>query len=147
MIKFARMIQLINAGAVATKMMSDTMENADKVGMPSVDIPAMLGSKANYEIDPPEGSNKWTTGALAHYALGSVFFPLAYETVYKKVSLCPKTIKPLTWGLLLWAGGAFVFMPLIGKERFKRKSILTTYLAGHIVYGAAFGALSKEKTN
>lgn len=145
MIKLARIIQLINAGAAATKMMSDTMEYADKVGMPSVDIPAVLGSKTNHEIDPPEGSNKWTTGALMHYALGSVIFPLAYETVYKKVSLCPKTIKPLTWGLLLWAGGAFVFMPIIGKDRFKKKSILTTYLAGHIVYGATFGALSKEK--
>ncbi len=145
MITFARMFQLFNAGAVATKMMSDTMENADKIGLDSVDIPAVLGSKANYEIDPPEGSKKWTTGALVHYALGSIVFPLAYESLYKKVSLCPKTIKPLTWGLLLWAGGAFIFMPLIGKERFKKKSILTTYLAGHIVYGAMFGALSKEK--
>lgn len=145
MITFARMFQLFNAGAVATKMMSDIMENADKVGLDSVDIPAVLGSKANHEIDPPEGSKKWTTGAMAHYALGSIVFPLAYETLYKRVSLCPKTIKPLTWGLLLWAGGAFVFMPLIGKERFKKKSILTTYLAGHIVYGAMFGALSKEK--
>jgi hypothetical protein len=143
--KIARVIQLVNAGAVATKMMSDTMENADKVGMPAVDIPAVLGSKANHEVDPPEGSKKWTTGAMVHYALGSVVFPLAYEAVYKHVSLCPKSIKPLSWGLLLWAGGAFVFMPMIGKDRFKKQSILTTYLAGHIVYGATFGALSKEK--
>lgn len=143
--KIARIIQLVNAGAVATKMMSDTMENADKIGMPAVDIPAVLGSKVNYEINTPDGSKKWTTGALAHYALGAVVFPLAYETLYKKVSLCPKTIKPLSWGLLLWAGGAFVFMPMIGKDRFKKKSILTTYLAGHIVYGATFGALAKEK--
>lgn len=89
MITFARMIQLFNTGAVATKMMSDTMENADKIGLDSV--------------------------------------------------------KPITWGMILWAGGAFVFMPMIGKERFKKNSILSTYLAGHIVYGAVFGALAKEK--
>jgi len=144
MIKLARMIQLFNAGAVATKMMSDTMESAEKVGLPAVDIPGVLGSKANNEIDPPEGSKKWTSGAIVHYALGSVVFPLAYEMLYKKVSLCPKTIKPLSWSLLLWAGGAYIFMPMIGKDRFKKKSILTTYLAGHIIYGATFGALSTK---
>lgn len=141
-----RIIQLCNAGAVATRVMSDTMENADKVGLPSVDIPAVLGSKANNETDLPQKSSKWSAGALAHYFLGTVIFPLAYEGLYKKIALCPDKVKPMSWALLLWATGAYVFMPMIGKDRFKKKSILTTYLAGHILYGATFGALAGKES-
>ncbi len=66
--KIARVIQLVSAGAVATKMMSDTMENADRIGMPAVDIANVLGSKANRE------------GYLAgHIVCGATFGALSKE--------------------------------------------------------------------
>lgn len=132
----------IVSGLLATRLMTDVMLLLPKINMPEVDIPGVLGSKVNNDIQPPDETPKWQFGLFAHYLLGGFVFPLAYEMLFKNWVPGNTFVKSNLWGLSLWALSETVVMPSLGKgHQFHRKSKASSYLLGHFVYGSVFGVL------
>lgn len=137
---------LVLSGLIATKVMTDIMLDLPKAQLPEVDIPAVLGSKVNDEVPPPDHSAKWEGGLAVHYALGALVFPFAYELAFKRLLPGNALIKGTLWGVLLWSFSETVVMPTLGKARFfHRPAVAGSYLIGHLFYGAIFGALSRSR--
>ncbi len=65
----------ILAGFVATVGMGVLTYAAPMMGMPKMDVAAMLGSMASQGMAAP-GSGAWWMGMLAHVINGTIIFPL-----------------------------------------------------------------------
>ena len=67
----------ILAGFVATVGMSVLMYAAPMMGMPKMDVAAMLGSMVSQGMPAP-ASGAWRIGMIAHFINGMIIFPLIY---------------------------------------------------------------------
>ena len=67
----------IGAGFVATLVMTMMMYMAPMMGMPKMDIAAMLGSMFTSGM-PQTLSGPWWTGMIIHFINGTVIFPTIY---------------------------------------------------------------------
>ena len=92
----------ILAGFVATLAMTMMMYAVPMMGMPKMDIAAMLGSMFSGGQMPEPMSGTWWTGMIIHFINGTIIFALIYA--YLLYSLLPGSgwAKGLIWGLLLW---------------------------------------------
>lgn len=135
------------SGAMATRVMTDTMSLAPRAGLSKVDIASILGSLFNDGKCAKPGTPAWRAGMAIHYMLGSLVFPAAYGLVFKRVLPGSPMMKSLQWACLLWGAGQFVVMPVLRKFGYFKEApdAMGTYLAGHIVYGSLFGAGSGSK--
>jgi uncharacterized membrane protein YagU involved in acid resistance len=134
------------AGFVATLVMTMMMYLAPLLGMPKMDIAAMLGSMFAGAMPAPM-SGTWWLGMLIHFVNGTVIFPLVYVHVLYAFLPGPPWAKGLAWGLVLWLLAQAVVMPLMGMGFFSGNapqpmmSVLGSFL-GHAVYGVLLGVLA-----
>jgi len=119
------------AGTVAITLLM--YEGAPMMGLPKMDIAAMLGQILG----------GWTPGMMMHFVNGVAIFPLIYAySLFSKLPGAP-TLKGLTFGVVLWAMAQLIVMPMMGAGIFGLKMggmmAAIASLAGHIVYGALLG--------
>lgn len=119
------------AGTVAITMLM--YEGAPMMGLPKMDIAAMLGQMLG----------GWTQGMVMHVVNGVIIFPLLYAfLLFARLPGTP-AVKGITWGVILWAMAQLMVMPMMGAGIFGLKvgGIMTVIasLMGHIVYGALLG--------
>jgi uncharacterized protein DUF6789 len=119
------------AGTLAITMLM--YEGAPMMGLPKMDIAAMLGQILG----------GWTPGMMMHLVNGVVIFPLLYAYLFFPRFPGAAVVKGITWGVVLWAMAQVVVMPVMGAGLFglKMGGIMTVIasLMGHIVYGALLG--------
>ena len=135
------------AGFVATLVMTMMMYAAPLMGMPKMDIAAMLGSLLNGGQMPAPMSGPWWMGMVLHFINGVVLFPLIYAYLLYGVLPGSNWVKGMLWGVILWFVAQVMVMPLMGMGVFSSgapqpvMSVLGS-LMGHLVYGALLGALA-----
>lgn len=133
----------MGAGFIATLVMTMMMYGAPMLGMPKMDIAAMLGSMLGGGM-PATGSGAWWMGMTLHFINGTIIFPLIYAYVlYSRLPGAP-WLKGATWGIILWAIAQAVVMPMMGMGFFSSGApqplmAVTGSLMGHLVYGAILG--------
>ncbi len=106
------------------------------MGQP-MDVAAMLGSMLG---------NSWAMGMAMHFVNGTIIFPLIYAFLLFQFLPGSPWLKGLTWGVILWLLAQIVVMPMMGGGLFSSQmgGIMAAIgsLLGHIVYGAALGAIA-----
>ena len=74
---------------------------APMIGMPKMDVAAMLGSMLSPGMPAP-ASGAWWVGMMMHFINGTIISPLIYAYSLYSLSGAP-WVKGATWGLILWA--------------------------------------------
>ena len=123
-------------GFVATSVMTMLMYGGPAMGMPKMDIAAMLGSMLG----------GWWMGMIMHFINGTVIFPLIYAYVLFGVLPGQPWLKGVQWGLILWFLAQTVVMPMMGMGFFSSGApapvaAVLGSLMGHFIYGALLGGI------
>lgn len=139
----------ILAGLVATVAMTAVMYTAPMMGMPRMDIAAMLGSLLS-QGPPAAGSGPWWLGMMMHLIAGVVIFPLIYACVLHPVLPGAPWLKGTVWGLILWLLAQVMVMPMMGVGFFSSRTpgammAVIGGLIGHIIYGVLLGAIARDR--
>lgn len=136
----------ILAGFVATLAMTMIMYVAPMMGMPKMDIAAMLGSMFGKGMPAPMSSS-WLMGMMMHLINGTIIFPLIYA--YLLYNLLPGSpwMKGTIWGVILWLLAQVMVMPMMGMGFFSANApqammAVMGSLVGHVIYGAILGAVA-----
>jgi len=135
----------ILAGFIATLVMTMIMYVAPMMGMPKMDVAAMLGGMLGQTMPEPM-SGLWLVGMILHFVNGSVIFPLIFAfLLYARVPGAAWR-KGIIWGLILWLLSQAVVMPMMGAGFFSSHApqpMMTVVgsLMGHIIYGAILGGV------
>jgi uncharacterized membrane protein YagU involved in acid resistance len=118
------------AGLAGTVMMTALMLMAPMMGMPPMNIGAMLGSVMGGDV---------ALGWMAHFVIG-VVLALGYAAVFAKRLPGAPVVRGALFSLLPWVMAQVVVMPMMGMGLFSG-SILAAggSLMGHIVYGTVLG--------
>ena len=122
------------AGTIVLSMLMYV--GAPMIGIPKMDIAAMLGSMLG----------GWTVGMVMHFVNGVILFPLIYAFVlFSKLRGTPVT-KGILWGITLWLVAGLMVMPMMGAGFFGTANggmmAAAASLMGHIVYGALLGLIA-----
>lgn len=128
----------ILGGAVGTVLLTSMMYFV-AVAMTgrTMDIAGMLGSMVG---------GSWVLGMMIHIVNGTLVFPVIYAVIVSpRVSGAP-WFRGLLWGVILWLVAQMLVMPFLGVGFFSAhgggmRSVVTS-LFGHLVYGAALGAVA-----
>lgn len=133
------------AGFFATIVMTCLMYISPLVGMPKMDIAAMLGSFVTQSEAVPTNA-AWSLGMLIHFVLGTLLFPAIYvQTFHIQINLKP-IFKGVGFGLILWFLAQVLVMPMMGAGTFSVEtprpmlSVMGS-LIGHLLYGAVLGQM------
>lgn len=124
------------AGLAGTAVMTALVFMAPIMGMPEMNIPAMLSSFMGAPI---------IVGWMAHIMIG-VVLALIYATIF--FSKLPGTpwLKGALYGLVPWLASQVVVNPMMGAGVFAMNTaapmmMVMGSLMGHIVYGVVVGAV------
>jgi len=109
---------------------------APMIGIPKMDIAAMLGSMLG----------GWTMGMMMHALNGIILFPLIYSFfLFSRLRGSPIT-KGILWGVALWLAAGLMVMPLMGAGFFGTAHggvmAAVASLMGHVIYGALLGGIA-----
>ena len=127
----------IAGGFIGTVMLTLMMRFVAPVMDVKMDIVGKLGEMTHTGM---------AGGLLTHFLNGAVIFPLIYVyLLYRWLPGAP-WLRGLLCGVILWLGLETVMMPMMGGGIFSTemggmKAVMAA-LAGHLVYGAAFGAIA-----
>lgn len=151
------MKKLFVAGFTATVGMTVLMYVAPMMGMPKMDIAAMLGTM--FLTSP--GPAFWL-GMMIHLMMGTVLFPAIYRFLLQPAS-GSGTGRGVLFGLLLWAAANLMVMPMMGSIHPLVKSGMMSApgflmlnlgimapvgsLIGHLLYGVLLGKLAGPKAS
>lgn len=137
--------KVFRAGFVATLIMTGLMYAAPLMGMPKMDIAAMLGSFVTQSEAVPTNA-AWSLGMLIHFVLGALLFPAIYvQTFHIQINITP-ILKGVGFGLILWFLAQVLVMPMMGAGTFSVEtprpmlSVIGS-LIGHLLYGAVLGQM------
>lgn len=136
----------IVAGFVATLAITALMYAGPMMGMPKMDIAAMLGQMVTQTIPEP-GAGPWWLGMLIHFVNGTIIFPLIYAYALYAVLPGSPWVKGTLWGLVLWVMAQALVMPMMGMGFFSANApqplmgVIGSFI-GHFVYGAILGAIA-----
>jgi len=108
---------------------------APMMGLPKMDIAAMLGSMLG----------GWTMGMVVHFVNGVILFPLIYAFVLLSRFRGTPVTKGVLWGVTLWLVAGVMVMPMMGAGFFGTAQggmmAAAASLVGHVIYGALLGAI------
>ena len=127
----------ILGGFVATLAMTMLMYAAPLMGMPKMDVAAMLGSMLG---------GSWWLGLTMHFINGTILFSLIYSYLFYPAVCARPWQKGTLWGLTLWFLAQVMVMPMMGSGFFSAqtaspvKSVMGSLL-GHLLYGVILGAI------
>jgi uncharacterized membrane protein YagU involved in acid resistance len=122
----------IVGGLVGTAVMTGLMMMAPAMGLPPMNIGAMLGSVMGGSV---------ILGWVAHFAMGTVL-ALVYAALFAPRLPGPGFVRGALYGLAPWLVAQLVVMPMMGAGVFGG-SFGTAFgsLMGHLVYGAVVGSI------
>jgi uncharacterized membrane protein YagU involved in acid resistance len=118
------------AGLAATTVMTMLMLMAPAMGMPPMNIGAMLGSVMGGNV---------VLGWIAHFMIGIVL-ALAYAAIAATALPGPPAVRGAVFSLIPWLMAQLVVMPMMGMGLFSGSMIAAGgSLMGHIAYGIVLG--------
>jgi len=120
------------AGVAGTAAMTMLMLLAPRMGMPPMNIGAMLASVMGGNV---------VLGWVAHFMIGTVLAP-AYAAVFAARIPGAPALRGAGFGLLPWLMAQLVVMPMMGMGFFSGSMLAAGgSLLGHLVYGAVTGQI------
>jgi uncharacterized membrane protein YagU involved in acid resistance len=134
-------LQAVTGGFVATVAITVMMYWVAPLLLGSpMDIATMLGDFLGIG---------WSGGMVVHFINGSLIFPLVYAFVLFGVLPGGPVTKGVTFGVVLWLLAQSVVMPIMGGGFFSANAggmmAAVASLIGHLVYGAALGAVAGQE--
>ncbi len=122
----------VAGGLVATAVMTVLMLTAPLMGLPPMNIGAMLGSMMGGSL---------FLGWLAHFAIGTVL-AIVYAAIFATRLPGPGFLRGALYGLVPWIMAQLVVMPMMGAGAFGGSfGAGFGSLMGHLVYGAVLGGI------
>ena len=123
-------VRAVLVGLAGTAVMTMLMLLAHRMGMPPMNIGAMLGSVM--------GGNA-ALGWLAHFMIGTVL-ALVYAVLFAGRVPGAPAIRGAAFSLFPWLMAQTVVMPMMGMGVFSGSMLAAGgSLMGHLVYGAVLG--------
>ncbi len=120
------------AGLAGTAVMTMLMLMAPRMGMPPMNIGAMLGSVMGGNV---------ALGWAAHFMIGTIL-ALGYAALFAARIPGAPAVRGAIFGLLPWLMAQLVVMPMMGMGLFSGSMVAAGgSLMGHIVYGAVTGQI------
>ena len=118
------------AGLAGTAAMTVLMLMAPMMGMPPMNIGAMLGSVMGGSV---------MLGWVAHFMIG-VVLALGYAAVFATRLPGPPAVRGSLYSLLPWLMAQVIVMPMMGMGLFSGSMVAAGgSLIGHLVYGVVLG--------
>ena len=147
--KQVNLSQAFQGGFLGTLVMTVLLYLAPLVGVPKMDIAALLGSLFGHGI-PAVMSGLWWAGMIWHFVNGTIIFSLIYA--YFAYGWLPGDpwLRGTIWGLVLWVAMELTLMPMTGSGVFSDHAahagvrILTGFIL-NAIYGAILGAVAGEQ--
>jgi hypothetical protein len=133
----------IAAGFIGTLVMTLIMMLAPAMGMPKMDIAAMLGSM--FAGQPPAmGSGPWLIGFGMHLMIGVAVLSTGFALVNNYLPTSSPLARGLFFGVIVWLMAQLVVMPMMGAGVFsshlpKGMMMAAGSLMGHLIYGGIVG--------
>ena len=122
----------IVGGLAATAVMTVLMLMAPAMGLPPMNIGAMLGSVMGGSL---------VLGWMAHFVIGTVL-AVIYAAVFATRLPGPGFVRGALYGLAPWIVAQLVVMPMMGAGPFGGSfGAAFGSLMGHLVYGAVLGGI------
>lgn len=122
----------IVAGLAATAVMTVLMLMAPAMGLPPMNIGAMLGSVMGGSL---------FLGWMAHFVIGTVLAAI-YAAVFATRLPGAGFVRGALYGLIPWIVAQLVVMPMMGAGPFGGSfGAAFGSLMGHLVYGAVLGGI------
>ena len=122
----------IVAGLAGTAAMTALMLAAPMMGMPPMNIGAMLGSMMGGVV---------ALGWAAHFMIG-VALAVIYAAAFAHRLPGPGPVRGALYGIAPWLMAQLVVMPMMGAGLFSGSALVAAgSLMGHLVYGAVLGAV------
>ena len=127
--------RVIIGGLVATTVMTVLMLIAPAMGLPPMNIGAVLGSMMGGSL---------FLGWMAHFVIGTVL-GIIYATLFASRLPGPGFVRGALYGLVPWIAAQLVVMPMMGAGLFGGSfGAGFGSLMGHLVYGAVMGGIYGE---
>ena len=124
--------RVIIGGLVATTVMTVLMLIAPAMGLPPMNIGAVLGSMMGGSL---------FLGWMAHFVIGTVL-GIIYATLFASRLPGPGFVRGALYGLVPWIVAQLVVMPMMGAGLFGGSfGAGFGSLMGHLVYGAVLGGI------
>lgn len=133
----------IAGGIAGTVLMTIMTMVAPMIGMPKMDIAAMLGSILGGTA-PEVGSSAWLVGFGMHLMIGIVVLAVGYALINDYLPTSSSLVKGLFYGVIVWLIAQLMVMPMMGAGFFSSHlpqgmRMAGASLMGHLIYGAALG--------
>jgi len=127
--------RIIVGGLVATAVMTVLMLMAPAMGLPPMNIGAMLGSVMGGSL---------FLGWMAHFVIGTML-AIIYAALFASRLPGPGFVRGALYGLVPWIAAQLVVMPMMGAGLFGGSfGAGFGSLMGHLVYGAVMGGIYGE---
>ncbi len=124
--------RVVVGGLVATAVMTVLMLMAPAMGLPPMNIGAMLGSVMGGSL---------FLGWMAHFVVGTLL-AIVYAALFASRLPGPGFVRGALYGLLPWIVAQLLVMPMMGAGLFGGSfSAGMGSLVGHLVYGAVLGGI------
>ncbi len=124
--------RIIFGGLVATTVMTVLMLMAPAMGLPPMNVGAMLGSVMGGSL---------FLGWMAHFVIGTML-AIIYATLFAARLPGPGFLRGAPYGLAPWIVAQLVIMPMMGAGVFGGSfGAGFGSLMGHLVYGAVLGGI------
>ena len=138
------------AGFLGTLVMTILFYIAPVMGLPRVDVAAMIGSWFQHGIAPATVSGLWWAGMILHFVAGSFIFSLLYAYLLMPRVHGNAWAKGGSWGLVLWLIGELTIMPAEGRGLFAFKAahhwaLLSISVLAFLLYGALLGGFAESR--
>src|SRR2546428_317473 len=141
---FANPMRAMLAGLAATMAMTALIYAGPWIGMPEMDIAALIGwwfADLTGDAQASPATAAWWLGMFEHFLNGAVIFPLLYAYLLYPILPGQPWLKGMSWGLLLFLFAQIVVVPLVfclgifTRLYFDQQvpAVLGS-LAGHLVY-------------
>lgn len=119
-------------GLAGTLVMTALILAAPKMGLPPMNIGAMLGSVMGGSL---------VLGWMGHFIIGTVL-AIGYAAMFANRLPGPGFVRGAIYGLLPWLMAQLVVMPMMGAGLFSGSFLSAAgSLMGHLVYGAVLGTI------
>lgn len=135
----------IAAGFIGTLLMTIIMILAPAMGIPKMDIAAMLGSM--FAGQPPAmGSGAWLVGFAMHLMIGIVVLSTGFALICNYLPTSSSLAKGFFFGVIVWLLAQLMVMPMMGAGLFSSHLPQGTMMAagslmGHLIYGGVVGLI------
>ncbi|HEY6912271.1 MAG TPA: DUF6789 family protein [Myxococcales bacterium] len=120
------------AGAIGTLAMTALLIAAPAMGLPPMNVGAMLGSVMGGSL---------VIGWMAHFVVG-VVLALVYGLLFANRLPGPGFVRGAIYGIAPWLMAQVIVMPMMGAGLFSGSFVgAAGSLMGHLLYGAVLGAI------